>query len=148
MKCGSCGKTVPDNAEFCNYCGKKTQPNGPPERDSMAGAPAGSSAPASSTGGSGGTVRPYVRSGGPPPPGSPATLHPNNSYTPTKPANEYLFAILTVVAYLVMPPVGLIMNVVGLFTGPKRGCFVAMIATGILAFILIVLFVVILESSS
>lgn len=38
-----------------------------------------------------------------------------------------MFAVVTLLCYIFVYPVGLILNVVGLFTGPKRGCFVAML---------------------
>ena len=36
-----------------------------------------------------------------------------------------MFAIITLILYVVWP-IGAILNIIGLFTGPKRGCFVAM----------------------
>jgi hypothetical protein len=36
------------------------------------------------------------------------------------------FAVVTLIFYLLIFPVGLLLNMVGLFTGPRRGCFAAM----------------------
>lgn len=36
------------------------------------------------------------------------------------------FAVITLLLYIFLYPVGLLLNVVGLMTGPKRGCFVQM----------------------
>ncbi|MHC4778010.1 MAG: hypothetical protein ACYTFG_05460 [Planctomycetota bacterium] len=33
------------------------------------------------------------------------------------------FAVVTLIAWFFFPPIGLIMNIVGLVTGPKQGCF-------------------------
>jgi len=36
------------------------------------------------------------------------------------------FAVVALIFYLLLFPVGLLLNMVGLFTGPRRGCFAAM----------------------
>ncbi|MFW6162989.1 MAG: hypothetical protein ACODAJ_09485 [Planctomycetota bacterium] len=43
-----------------------------------------------------------------------------------------MFAVVTLLCYIFVYPVGVILNIVGLFTGPKRGCFVAMFLVGFL----------------
>lgn len=47
-------------------------------------------------------------------------VHHHNPDDPT-------FAIITLLLYLFVYPVGVILNVIGLFTGPKRGCFMWML---------------------
>ena len=37
------------------------------------------------------------------------------------------FAIVTLLCYIFIYPVGLLLNIIGLITGPKKGCFVSMI---------------------
>lgn len=41
--------------------------------------------------------------------------------------DDTTFAWLTVLAYFLFWPLGALMNFIGLFTGPNRGCFVAML---------------------
>ena len=36
------------------------------------------------------------------------------------------FAVVTLLFYIFVYPVGLLLNLVGLLTGPRRGCFVTM----------------------
>ncbi|MDP8245257.1 MAG: hypothetical protein P9L94_14330 [Candidatus Hinthialibacter antarcticus] len=40
---------------------------------------------------------------------------------------SFLFPIITLLFTLFMPPIGIILNLIGLITGPNRGCFLAMI---------------------
>jgi len=45
-----------------------------------------------------------------------------------RPSESPVFAIITLILYILLVtwPVAAILNIIGLFTGPKRGCFVAM----------------------
>ena len=37
------------------------------------------------------------------------------------------FAVVTLLFWIFLAPIGFLLNIVGLFTGPKRGCFVSML---------------------
>ena len=50
-----------------------------------------------------------------------------------------VFAIITLICWLFIAPVGLILNIIGLITGPCRGCFVSMLIFFILVPILVVI---------
>lgn len=52
-----------------------------------------------------------------------------------------LFPIITLAFYFIFFPIGLIMNFIGLFTGPHRGCFLAMIIFLLLPGIILFAFV-------
>ena len=63
------------------------------------------------------------------PPGSNQTINvyvtnPQPHYTVA--GESSTFAWLTLVAYFFCWPVAAVMNLIGLLTGPKRGCFLAM----------------------
>lgn len=54
-----------------------------------------------------------------------------------------VFAVITLLFYLFIYPVGFLLNLVGLMTGPKRGCFVQMfVVFVVLPIILIVILAV------
>jgi hypothetical protein len=55
-----------------------------------------------------------------------------------------MFAVVTLLCYIFAYPVGVLLNIIGLFTGPKRGCFVAMIFVCFLLpmFILLVVLII------
>jgi hypothetical membrane protein len=38
-----------------------------------------------------------------------------------------MFAVVTLLFYIFIFPIGLLLNLVGLFTGPRRGCFLTML---------------------
>jgi hypothetical protein len=52
------------------------------------------------------------------------------------------FAVVTLLCLIFLYPVGFVLNVVGLFTGPRRGCFLAMFILFVLPFIALVIAVV------
>lgn len=54
-----------------------------------------------------------------------------------------VFPLITLVCYLVTYPLGLVLNIIGLFLGSRRGCFVAMLVVFLfvpLALLVLVLF--------
>lgn len=40
---------------------------------------------------------------------------------------SYIFPIFTLVFYFFFPPIAFLLNILGLFLGPHRGCFVTML---------------------
>jgi len=48
---------------------------------------------------------------------------------PRDPGESTAFAAITLAFWLLAAPVGFVLNLVGIFTGPKRGCFLAMLIT-------------------
>jgi hypothetical protein len=51
-----------------------------------------------------------------------------NVYNQTpQPPESKTFAIVTCVLWFFLPPVAFILNIIGLITGPRRGCFVSML---------------------
>ncbi len=41
--------------------------------------------------------------------------------------DSVLFPVMTLICYFVFFPLGILLNIIGLFTGPKRGCFAIML---------------------
>lgn len=69
--------------------------------------------------------------------GSHSIEKPNNHQEQTVIINDYkeesvTFAVVTLLVYIFLFPLGLVLNLVGLLTGPRRGCFGAMFFTFIL----------------
>lgn len=54
------------------------------------------------------------------------------------------FALITLLCYFVFWPLGALLNVVGLITGPKRGCFAAMFFLILLPIVLLIGLVIVL----
>jgi hypothetical protein len=52
-----------------------------------------------------------------------------------------LFPVLTLVCYFFFFPLGFLLNVIGLFTGPKRGCFVALMIVVLLPSLILFAFI-------
>ncbi len=52
-----------------------------------------------------------------------------------------LFPLITLAFYFLFFPVGLVLNLVGLFTGPHRGCFLAMLIFLVIPGVILFLFV-------
>ena len=55
-------------------------------------------------------------------PPSPTTQNVNLHVNPESP----VFAVITMLCYIFLYPVGLLLNGVGFFTGPRRGCFLSL----------------------
>lgn len=53
-------------------------------------------------------------------------MHDRNTTIIVKREESVAFAVVTLLFYVFVYPVGLLLNLVGLLTGPRRGCFVAM----------------------
>ncbi len=52
------------------------------------------------------------------------------------------FAAITLLAYVFVYPIGLVLNLIGLFTGPRRGCFVMLLLFYVVLPVLVVVAVV------
>ncbi len=96
----------------------------------------------------------------PPPPHYPPNYHhqpPHPNYQPSNvnvvvPKNESVaFAVITLILFLFSPlgfvsyPFALILTIIGLFTGPKRGCFTSMF---IMFFVIPVIIILVLLSTA
>ena len=52
------------------------------------------------------------------------TVHAHGGTAVVRVENEsVLFAVITLIFWILFAPIGFILNIVGLFTGPRRGCF-------------------------
>lgn len=129
MICPFCRTEIPDQARKCRQCrawllkpGEKipdSSPDKPPTGTEM---PAPAPAPQIQY------VPVPVPQYAPPPPQPPAPPRDDS----------VVFAVFTMLALIFAWPIGVLMNIIGIFTGPKRGCFVALFAV----FVLPVLFLV------
>lgn len=54
------------------------------------------------------------------------SVSPQQNVTVNVNNDSVLFAVVTLLFYIFLYPVGLLLNLIGLITGPKRGCFLAM----------------------
>jgi Tfp pilus assembly protein PilE len=106
MFCNSCGKEIPDNSDFCRHCGKGQNDESPEKPKAPR------------------------RSRGP----VPRSRYAKPGYRPSQQVHVHInqpesvwFAVLTLILWIFIPPVGFILNIVGLFTGPRRGCFLVML---------------------
>jgi hypothetical protein len=149
MNCPHCGSPLADGARFCGNCGSEMpapRPATPPPVPPPAPPPGPPPAPAYGPPPAYGPAPGY----GPPPPQAayPLPVQQNFYAQPQQQPQEesYAFAVITLILYLVgLYPVGFVCNLVGLFTGPKRGCFVWMAVVYILVVpILLVIFFVIM----
>ena len=66
----------------------------------------------------------WLNQGGPPPASPPVAPPPS---APVRRDDSPTFAIVTLVLWVTMAPVGMLLNLIGLITGPRRGCFAAML---------------------
>jgi hypothetical protein len=57
-------------------------------------------------------------------------------------ANSPTFAVITMLCYIFLYPIGILLNLVGFFTGPRRGCFLSMFIVFVLLPTAVVLAVV------
>jgi hypothetical protein len=96
--CGECGGSVSTAAHACPHCG----------------CPLGRTPPAARP--------PLVRRGPSASSNASSSVQVNVHQNPS-----VVFAVITLIAYLFIYPLGFLLNVVGLFTGPRRGCFTAML---------------------
>ncbi len=53
-------------------------------------------------------------------------MRDSNTTIIVKRGESVAFAVVTLLFYIFVFPVGLLLNLVGLLTGPRRGCFVVM----------------------
>jgi len=134
--CPYCEADVSATALKCKHCGEwiRSDPRSastPPPKQawhhsgSIASAPTGSSYQAH------GATNPRVARR-PPPPVSVQRQHqaapaPHPQQVVVKMPESPTFAIITFVLYLFVFPLGALLNLIGLLTGPKRGCFLAML---------------------
>lgn len=61
------------------------------------------------------------------------------AYVEREEKGSLLFPILTLVFWIVFWPAGLVMNIIGLVTGPRKGCFLAMIIVFVVLFVLAII---------
>ena len=117
VKCRSCGEWVQ-----CPHCGNARQAAGPMCQwcgqafAGPTGVPVSDPRPA---------------------PPAPATAIPAAAYMNRR--GSPAFAIVTLVLLFFVFPVGLLLTIIGLFTGPRRGCFLAMFLMVVGLFVLSVL---------
>jgi hypothetical protein len=97
MKCPFCEAEISNTARKCRHCGEWI--------DTV-----GHQAP---------------KSGNRIPDAAVAPLQTDKTKIPEE--GSIVFAVITLVLYLLIYPIGLVLNLVGLFTGPRRGCFVTML---------------------
>ena len=102
MKCPFCEADLSSTARKCRHCGEWVKPpaGGPPAQPAPAAAPA--------------------------PPG-PATPPQQNVTVNVPQEQSVTFAVVTLLLYIFLYPIGLILNLVGLITGPRRGCFLTLL---------------------
>ena len=101
MKCPYCEADISETARKCRYCGEWVKSKDAPAIAAGAAIPA----PAAS--------RPPA---------------PQQTVTVNVPKEESVaFAVVTLLLYIFVYPLGLLLNLVGLLTGPRRGCFLTMI---------------------
>ncbi len=55
--------------------------------------------------------------------------------------DSIIFPVITLICYFFVFPLGLILNIVGLITGPQKGCFVAMLVVVLIPALLLFIFV-------
>lgn len=69
--------------------------------------------------------------------------HPRQQVTVQIPREESVaFAVVTLLLYIFVYPVGLLLNLIGLLTGPRRGCFTSMFLVFFLIPVLVLLVLV------
>jgi hypothetical protein len=64
-----------------------------------------------------------------------ASVQHYHNYTPQP---SVAFAVVTAVLWFLIPPIGLLLNLIGLFTGPRRGCFLIMFLVFVILPILVI----------
>lgn len=115
MYCKNCGNELSDKAFVCPKCGVKVKEDVPIGCGVGGGSGAASASSASST-----TV--VIEKG------------ENDS--------GYLFPIITMFAYILLYPIGLILNIIGLFSGKRKGCFVSLFLVFFTPALLVVIFLI------
>lgn len=106
-RCPYCEATVSDTARKCRYCGEWLA-------EDRTAAPTPPVSPPSAP-------RPVA-----PAPARPAA-HPSQVTVNVNREESVAFAVVTLLLYIFLYPVGFLLNLVGLITGPKRGCFLTLI---------------------
>lgn len=121
MKCPYCEGEISPTASKCRHCGEwvKTPPSvrsSPP--------PVPRSAP------------PPVQ----PPPMPQQQVAPQQQVTVNVPREESVaFAVVTFVLYIFLYPLAVPLNIIGLITGPRRGCFLAMLIVFLVVPVIVIL---------
>ncbi len=121
-RCPYCQARIPSSARKCQYCGEwvKPQPSEPPAPSREA-------------------------QSSPRPVATPATsgqgVAPSRTTVIIQQDESVAFAVVTLLLYIFVYPLGLLLNFIGLITGPRRGCFVWMFLIG---FVLPALVIVVL----
>jgi hypothetical protein len=119
MECYYCKSVIPDEAIKCRYCGGWISKDGSIINPSQAHIPSYSQ-----------PIPPPVQHQQPfRDPGNSNPVSPNVYVSVNNPESP-AFAVITLILYLFTPLGGVsgiiafLMNIIGLITGPKRGCFV------------------------
>lgn len=127
--CRACGADLSASDKFCGDCGAKVAGEQPPITRTVVppGQPPIQAAVA--------PARPqpqavYVA------PAQQGYAPAQQGYAPPPPSSA--FAIITLVFYFVLFPVGALLNLIGILTGPRRGCFAAMLFFILLPVVIIV----------
>ncbi len=127
MYCKNCGNEISDLAFVCPKCGVKVK-----DDPVYATAPAGGGAGAASSSSSS---------------ASSVTVNIDGNKSGDK---GLFFPIATLLCYIFLYPIGFILNIVGLFSGEKKGCFLSMFFTffvlPLIAFLLFILYAAIAEA--
>lgn len=109
MKCPYCEAMISDTAKKCQHCGEWVSAQGQTSMPSPAYQPQ--------------TPAPAYR---PAPSGYPGQGQQVVVNVPQQ-AESVTFAVVTLLFYIFLYPVGFLLNIIGVFTGPKRGCFLSML---------------------
>ena len=98
MKCPYCESDISESARKCSRCGEWVKPSGKERASDTA-----------------------IRTD--PPSSRAAAASPHVTIVKEE---SVLFAVITFIFYILVYPLGVLLNLIGLFTGPKKGCFGAM----------------------
>ena len=109
MYCRNCGNEISDNAFVCPKCGVKVKDD-----------PVFVTAPNSNGAGSGASASSSSSS---------VSVSIDGSGSGSASDSKLVFPIATLLCYIFLYPIGFILNIVGLFSGEKKGCFWSMLIT-------------------
>lgn len=77
-------------------------------------------------------------------PGTTRINNPQNVTVVMQNDNSIVFPLITVIGYLITYPVGLVLNIIGLITGPRKGCFLSLFIVFFLLPLCVILLIIVI----